>query len=175
KAVKLGLAAAVVPAAELVDAAKKLILEAKVDPVQPWDKKGFQMPGGSGFFNPEMGAVFNFAATSIAGSTQRNLPAPIGALTAVARGTATSLDHGMHIEACEFGKLVMNPVAVNMVRTLFVSKGDLEKLKARPAGIEPAQLKTIGVVGAGLMGGGVALVSAQAGLNVVMLAATQEQ
>src|SRR5690606_19648119 len=113
--------------------------------------------------------------TAVATDANRTLPAPLGALTAIAHGTAVPFDAGQEIEAIEFAKLIRNPVAVNMVRTLFVSKGDLEKLKARPAGIEPAQLKTIGVIGAGLMGGGVAQVSAQAGLNVVMIDATAEQ
>jgi 3-hydroxyacyl-CoA dehydrogenase/enoyl-CoA hydratase/3-hydroxybutyryl-CoA epimerase len=174
KALKAGIVNAVVEPDQLVAAAKKWILDGG-EGVQPWDKKGFQVPGGAGFADASLGDFYNLAATQIAKDTNRNLPAPLGALTAISHGTAVPIDAGLQIEAVEFAKLIRNPVAVNMVRTLFVSKGELEKLKARPAGIEPAQLKTIGVIGAGLMGGGVAQVSAQAGLNVVLIDATAEQ
>jgi 3-hydroxyacyl-CoA dehydrogenase/enoyl-CoA hydratase/3-hydroxybutyryl-CoA epimerase len=173
-ALKAGVVHAVVEADQIIAAAKKWILDGG-EPVQPWDKKGYKIPGGSGFADASLGEFFNLAATTVARETNRNLPAPIGALTAIAHGTAVPIEAGLHIEAVEFGKLARDPVAVSMVRTLFVSKGELEKLKARPAGIEPAQLKTIGVIGAGLMGGGIAQASAKAGLNVVMIDATIEQ
>jgi 3-hydroxyacyl-CoA dehydrogenase/enoyl-CoA hydratase/3-hydroxybutyryl-CoA epimerase len=174
KALKAGIVNEVVEPAQLIEAAKKWILNGG-EGVQPWDRKGFQVPGGAGFSDASLGDFYNMAATQAAVTTNRNLPAPIAALTAIAHGTAVPFDAGQEIESVEFARLIRDPVAVNMVRTLFVSKGELEKLKARPAGIEPAQLKTIGVIGAGLMGGGVAQVSAQAGLNVVMIDATAEQ
>ena len=173
-ALEKGVVQEVVPAANLVAAAKAWVLE-KGDPVQPWDKKGFAVPGGAGFANEALGNLFNFTATSIAKETNRNLPAPIGALTAIARGTIVPFDAGMHIEACQFAKLVLDPTAVNMVRAMFVNKSELDKLVNRPKGIAPAKLATIGIIGAGLMGVGVAQVSGQAGLNVVMLDASAEQ
>jgi 3-hydroxyacyl-CoA dehydrogenase/enoyl-CoA hydratase/3-hydroxybutyryl-CoA epimerase len=173
-ALEKGVIQEVAPAAELVPAAKEWIL-GRGNPVQPWDKKGFVVPGGAGFANEELGNLYNLTATSIARETNRNLPAPMGALTAIARGTIVPFDAGLHIEACQFAKLLLDPTAVNMVRTMFVNKGELDKLVNRPKGIEPAQLATIGIIGAGLMGAGVAHVSGQAGLNVVMLDASAEQ
>ncbi|MET0380069.1 MAG: enoyl-CoA hydratase-related protein, partial [Spongiibacteraceae bacterium] len=174
KALTAGIVNEVVAPDQIVEAGKRWILNGG-EGVQPWDKKGFQVPGGAGFADAALGDFYNLAATTVARETNRNLPAPLGALTAIAHGTAVPMDAGLQIEAVEFAKLIRSPVAVNMVRTLFVSKGDLEKLKARPANVEPAQIKTIGVIGAGLMGGGVAQVSAQAGLNVVMIDANQAQ
>src|SRR5690606_14540863 len=106
------------------------------------------VPGGAGFMGPEPGATFNLAATSIARETNRNYPAPIALLTAVAHGTSVPMDAALHIESCQFAKLLMDPVARNMMRTLFVNQGELDKLARRPQDAAPANLKTIGVVGA---------------------------
>lgn len=174
KALELGIVQQVVPAAELLQAAKNWVLS-QPEATQPWDRKGFVIPGGAGFADADLGGLYNFNATSIANSTARNLPAPIALLTAVARGTCVPFDAGLHIEACHFAKLVLDPVARNMVRTLFVNKGELDKLQRRPANVEPAVLNKIGVLGAGLMGAGIAQVAAQAGLSVVMLDASFEK
>ena len=174
EALAKGLVNEVVAADQLLHAAGRWILE-KGDSVQAWDKKGFKVPGGAGFADADLGGLYNLTATSIARETNHNLPAPIGALIAIARGTAVPFDAGMHIEACQFAKLIMDPTAVNMVRALFVNKGELDKLVNRPKGVEPAKLGTIGIIGAGLMGAGIAQVSGQAGLNVVMLDASAEQ
>lgn len=174
KALELGLVERLVPAGELLAVAEQLVLDCK-DASQPWDRKGFAVPGGAGFMGPEPGATFNLSATTIARETNRNYPAPIALLTAVAHGTAVPMDAALHIESCQFAKLLMDPVARNMMRTLFVNKGELDKLARRPQGSAPANLKTVGVVGAGLMGAGVAHVAAQAGLAVVMLDASEAQ
>ena len=173
-ALEKGIVDEVVPQEQLLAAATSWILN-HGDAQQPWDKKGFLVPGGAGFADTELGNLYNLTATQIARDTGRNLPAPIALLTAVARGTAVPIDAGLHIEACEFAKLVMDPVACNMVRTLFVNKGELEKLSRRPHGIAPASLCKIGVIGAGLMGAGIAHSSAAAGLEVVLLDSSAEQ
>lgn len=174
KALEMGIVHQVVPKADLVDAAKAWVLDHR-DAQQPWDKKGFVIPGGAGFADADLGGLYNFNATQIALNTARNLPAPIALLTAVARGTCVPFDAGLHIEACEFAKLVLDPTARNMVRTLFVSKGELDKLKRRPLDVAPATFSKIGVLGAGLMGAGIAQVAAQAGLPVMMLDASAEK
>ncbi|MFJ3370574.1 3-hydroxyacyl-CoA dehydrogenase NAD-binding domain-containing protein [Pseudomonas sp. NPDC086251] len=159
---------------QLLPAARAWILE-HTDAQQPWDKKGYQVPGGAGFADVELGNLFNLTATQIARDTGRNLPAPIALLRAVAHGTCVPIDAGLHIESCEFAKLVLDPTACNMVRTLFVNKGELEKLARRPKAVEPASIVKVGVVGAGLMGGGIAHSAAVAGLQVILLDASAEQ
>lgn len=169
-----GIVDGVLGADQLLPAARAWILE-HADAQQPWDKKGYQVPGGSGFADVELGNLFNLTTTQIARDTARNLPAPIALLRAVAHGTCVPIDAGLHIESCEFAKLVLDPTACNMVRTLFVNKGELEKLTRRPPAIEPATITTVGVVGAGLMGSGIAHSAALAGLQVVLLDASAEQ
>ncbi|WAH55405.1 3-hydroxyacyl-CoA dehydrogenase NAD-binding domain-containing protein [Pseudomonas silvicola] len=173
-ALEKGLVDEVVATDGLLAAATQWLLQSPRT-VQPWDEKGFSIPGGAGFADVELGNLYNLTATQIARDTARNLPAPIALLTAVARGTAVPLEQGLHIEACEFAKLVMDPTARNMVRTLFVNKGELEKLIRRPNAIPPASIRCVGVVGAGLMGAGIAHSSAAAGLQVILLDATAAQ
>ncbi|MCE4071462.1 MULTISPECIES: 3-hydroxyacyl-CoA dehydrogenase NAD-binding domain-containing protein [Pseudomonas] len=174
KAVELGLVDRLAATEELLQVAETLALEVE-DATQPWDRKGYSVPGGAGFMGPEPGATFNLTATSLARETNRNYPAPIALLSAVAHGTAVPMDAALHIESCQFAKLLMDPVARNMMRTLFVNKGELDKLARRPHGIDTANQTRVGVVGAGLMGAGVAHVAALAGFAVVMLDASAEQ
>ncbi|WP_075791002.1 3-hydroxyacyl-CoA dehydrogenase NAD-binding domain-containing protein [Massilia putida] len=162
-----------VAGADLVKVARSMV--AAANPVQPWDRKGYQVPGGAGFFDVDLGAAYNLTATSIAKDTARNYPAPIALLTVVARGVMLPMDAALHLESCHFAKLVLDPVARNMVRTSFVSKGELDKLARRPRDIPPGKLSQVGVIGAGLMGGGVAQVCAAAGLEVRLVDATLEQ
>lgn len=174
KALELGIVDAVVSPESLIDSACQIIMDG-IDPVKPWDKKGFAIPGGSGFFNADLGNTYNYLTTTICRDTQRNTPAPLALLTAVARGTAVPFDTGLHIESCYFAKLILDPTARNMVRTLFVSKGELDKLSRRPKGIDKASFQTIGVIGSGLMGGGIAQSAAKAGIDVVLIDISEEQ
>jgi 3-hydroxyacyl-CoA dehydrogenase/enoyl-CoA hydratase/3-hydroxybutyryl-CoA epimerase len=172
QALELGIVTSTV-ATGLVEVARAQA--AGTNPVQPWDRKGYQVPGGASFFDADLGATYNLTATSIAKDTNRNYPAPIALLTVVARGAFLPMDAALHLESCHFARLVLDPVARNMVRTSFVSKGELDKLARRPKDVAPASLKQVGVVGAGLMGSGVAQVCAAAGLAVVLIDASVAQ
>ncbi|MDF1691399.1 MAG: 3-hydroxyacyl-CoA dehydrogenase NAD-binding domain-containing protein [Zhongshania sp.] len=174
KALELGIVDAIVAPEKLIEAACQQITDG-LDPIKPWDKKGYTIPGGSGFFDADLGNLYNYLTSTICRDTQRNTPAPLALLTAVARGTAVPFDAGLHIESCYFAKLILDPTARNMVRTLFVSKGELDKLSRRPKGIDKASFQTIGVIGSGLMGGGIAQSAAKAGIDVVLLDISDEQ
>ena len=71
-------------------------------------------------------------------------------------------------------KLLRDPVAGNMIRSLFINKQSADKLRARPKDVEKSKVTNLGMLGAGMMGSGIALVSAQAGINVVLLDSTIE-
>lgn len=173
-ALKQGIVHAVAAPDQIVAAARAWLID-EPNAQQPWDQKGFNIPGGGGFQTLELGQLYNLSATQISRDTQHNLPAPIALLSAVARGTAVPIDAGLHVEACSFAKLVLNPVARNIARTMFVSKGELDKGMRRPRGAAPVSHRRIGVIGAGLMGAGVAQSAAAVGIDVALIDATLAQ
>lgn len=173
KAHKLGFIDAVVPAVDLLDSAAAWIRE-NPNPQQPWDQKGFKVPGGAGPFNPKIAQVFMGGSALIAQKTQHNYPAPIAILSSVYEGTILPMDTALKVESRYFTSLFLDPVYRNMTRTLFINKGAAEKGARRPKGIEPSRCQKIGMLGAGMMGAGIAFVSAKAGIEVVLLDASQE-
>jgi 3-hydroxyacyl-CoA dehydrogenase/enoyl-CoA hydratase/3-hydroxybutyryl-CoA epimerase len=167
QALEMGLVHELAPVAEIVERAKHWVLNTG-DPEQPWDKRGFEVPGG-GLTHPAVAQVLMGGNALIAKNTKHNYPAPIAAQSAMFEGCATSIDAGLAIESQYFGTLLAGPVARNMMRTLFVNKGKAEKLVRRPEGIEKSQVTKLGILGAGMMGAGIAYVAARAGIEVVLL------
>ena len=172
QALEMGLVHELAPADQVVERARRWVLE-EGDPVAPWDKKGFKIPHG-GLMSPTTAQTFMAGTALVAKNTRHNYPAPIAAQSAMFEGCATSFDDGLRIESQYFGTLLAGPVARNMMRTLFVSKGKADKLARRPEGVEPSQVRKLGILGAGMMGAGIAYVSAQAGIEVVLLDTSQE-
>ena len=172
QALEMGLVHELAPAAEVVERAKAWIIE-KGDPEQPWDKKGFKIPGG-GLAHPGTAQTFMVGNALVAKNTRHNYPAPIAAQSAIFEGCATSFDDGLKIESQYFGSLLSGPVARNMMRSLFVNKGKADKLARRPEGFEKSQVRKLGILGAGMMGAGIAFVSAKAGMEVVLLDTSME-
>ena len=172
QALEMGLVHELAPVAEIVERARTWVLE-KGDAEQPWDKKGFKFPGG-GLSHPMTAQTFMGGNALLAKATKHNYPAPIAAQSAIFEGCATTFDDGLKIESQYFGTLLAGPVARNMMRTLFVNKGKADKLARRPQGIEKSKVKKLGVLGAGMMGAGIAFVSAKAGMEVVLLDTSRE-
>jgi 3-hydroxyacyl-CoA dehydrogenase/enoyl-CoA hydratase/3-hydroxybutyryl-CoA epimerase len=157
-----------------VDVAREWVLE-DGNHEQPWDKKGFKVPGGAGLMNPSAIQTFMFGTSLLQKMTNHNYPAPIAIMSAVYEGTVLPIDTALDVETKHFVALLMDPVSRNMTRTLFVNKGAADKLVRRPKGPEKRPVTKLGILGAGMMGAGVAFVSARAGMQVVLLDTTQEQ
>ncbi|EEB70395.1 3-hydroxyacyl-CoA dehydrogenase, C-terminal domain family [Ruegeria sp. R11] len=155
-------------------AARAWVLEAKdADIVKPWDQKGYKMPGGAPY-HPSGFMTFLGAAAMVHGKTFGAFPAAKALLSAVYEGAIVPFDTALKIEARWFTHVLMNPSSEAMIRSLFLNKEALEKGAVRPAGIEDQSVKKIGVLGAGMMGAGIALVSAQAGMEVVLIDRDQD-
>ena len=126
-----GLVHEVVPAGELLAAAKRWLTSPQAKAVQPWDEKSFKVPGGAGGMNPNAVQTFIAANAMTHDKTQGNCPAAQAILSCVYEGTQVPIDLGLKIEAKYFLSLLRGTVAPNMIRSLFVNKGKADKLARR--------------------------------------------
>ncbi len=158
---------------QLMARAREWVLGAKdADLVKPWDAKGYKVPGGAPY-HPAGYMTFVGASAMVHSKTFGVYPAAKALLSAVYEGLQVPFDTALKIEARYFTNLLMNPSSGAMVRSLFVNKQALEKGANRPD-VPDERVKKVGVLGAGMMGAGIAYVSANAGIEVVLIDASQE-
>ncbi len=174
EALKLGIVHATAPADQVLEKAREWLL-ATPSAEQPWDKKNFRVPGGAGPMAAHANQTFVAGNALTSANTNGNYPAPNAILSCVFEGTQVPMDTGLRIESKYFGKLLSGAVARNLIRTMFINKGLADKLVSRPKGVAKSKVQKLGVLGAGMMGAGVAHVSAKAGIQVVLLDSTLEQ
>jgi len=173
KAKSEGLIDEVVPADELMARAKDWVLNAKdADLVKPWDAKGYKVPGGAPY-HPAGFMTFVGASVMVHSKTWGVYPAARALLSAVYEGLQVPFDVALRIEARQFTNLLLNPSSQAMTRSLFINKQALEKGANRPEAPDQS-VKKVGVLGAGMMGAGIAYVSANAGMEVVLIDAKQD-
>ncbi|SES72125.1 3-hydroxyacyl-CoA dehydrogenase NAD-binding domain-containing protein [Oceanicella actignis] len=174
KAKAAGVVDEVVPADQLLARAKEWVLNAGPDDVvKPWDRKGYKIPGGAPY-HPAGFQTFVGASAMIHARTQGVYPAAQALLAAVYEGMLVPFDTALKIEARWFTKVLMNPSSEAMIRSLFINKEALEKGAVRPAGVPDMRVRKLGVLGAGMMGAGIAFVAARAGIEVVLMDRDQE-
>ncbi len=163
----------VVEADQLLSRAKEWVLAAKpADLVKPWDDKSYKMPGGNPY-HPAGYMTFVGASAMVHSKTFGVYPAAKALLSAVYEGALVPFDTALKIEARWFTQALMNPSSGAMIRSLFINKEALEKGAVRPAAPDQS-VKKLGVIGAGMMGAGIAYVAANAGIEVVLIDAAQE-
>ncbi|WP_312781250.1 3-hydroxyacyl-CoA dehydrogenase NAD-binding domain-containing protein [Brevundimonas sp.] len=141
--------------------------------VQPWDDKSFKLPGG-GPYHPAGIQNFLVGNAMIRKQTYGNYPAATNLMKAVYEGVQVPMDAALRIETRYFIKTLMTPQAQAMIRSLFLSKQELDKGAVRPAGVPKSDAKKVTVLGAGMMGAGVAYVQVMAGIETVLIDQTQE-
>jgi 3-hydroxyacyl-CoA dehydrogenase/enoyl-CoA hydratase/3-hydroxybutyryl-CoA epimerase len=162
----------VVPPGDLVPKAKAWI-KAGGTAKAPWDVDGFRLPGGQVYSKAGM-MVFPPANALYRRETYDNYPAARAIMQVVYEGLQLPMDQALRVESRYFAKILRSPEAAAMIRSLFVSMQELNKGARRPAEVPAKPVKKIGVLGAGFMGAGVAYVSAQAGIHVVLIDRDQE-
>ena len=161
------------PSQDLMARAKEWILSATdADIVKPWDQKGWKMPGGAPY-HPQGFMTFVGASAMINGKTKGVYPAAKALLSSIYEGAQVPFDTALKIEARWFTSILMNPSSEAMIRSLFVNKQALEKGANRPQ-VADETVKKVGILGAGMMGAGIAYVSANAGIDVVLIDRDQD-
>ncbi len=172
QAKKMGLVNEVAPADQIVALAKAWV-KANPGAKAPWDDPKFRPPSGK-VFSPQGMMIWPPANAIYRRETYDNYPAAKAVLASVFEGLQLPMDLALAVESKYFAKILLSKEAGAMIRSLFLSMGELNKGVRRPAGVPPSNLKKLGVLGAGLMGAGIAYVSASAGLEVVLIDRDQE-
>ncbi|MBW2211800.1 MAG: enoyl-CoA hydratase/isomerase family protein [Deltaproteobacteria bacterium] len=167
KALEKGLVDELVEPHHLISAAKKWINE-DGNATQPWDEKHYKVPGGGAdsvtFAQTMMGS--NAMAHA---NTYGNMPSQQAILQSVYDGLRLPMDRAGKVETRQFIRVLQDPTARAMLRTLFFSLQECQKGARRPKDVPRFDVKRVGIIGAGLMGQGIAHVSAKVGIDVVLL------
>lgn len=175
QAKELGLVDEVVRSAdELIRAAKAWIM-AHPEAVQPWDVKGYEIPGGTPS-TPAMATYFTSLPAMLRKQTNgAPMPAPRAIVAAAVEGSQVTFEAASLIETRYFVSLVTGQVAKNMMKAYFFDLQTINSGGSRPDGFEKFKATKVGVIGAGMMGAAIAYVSAKAGIDVVLKDLTMER
>ncbi|HZE39243.1 MAG TPA: 3-hydroxyacyl-CoA dehydrogenase NAD-binding domain-containing protein [Stackebrandtia sp.] len=149
----------------LLDAARRWVLS-DPEPTQPWDAKGYRMPGGSPT-DPGSGQLLAAAPAMLVAKTHRAYPAPEKILAAAVEGAQVDVDTALDIETRYFIELATGQVSKNMINALWFQLNEINGGRSRPEAPR-SKVSKVGVLGAGMMGAGIAYVSAFAGIDVVL-------
>ena len=167
RAKAMGLVHQVAEPDQLIPAARQMIRDG-LKPVQPWDEKGFKVPGG-GIWTPASAQLWPAASAILRRETYGNYPGALAILKCVYEGLQVPFETGLRIEQRYFTHILQTTEAFSMIRSLFVSMQELGKGARRPAGQPKATFDKVAVVGAGFMGASIAYVTAAAGIPVVLI------
>ncbi|MEU6391805.1 3-hydroxyacyl-CoA dehydrogenase NAD-binding domain-containing protein [Streptomyces sp. NPDC046939] len=152
---------------EMIEKARAFI-DANPESQQPWDRPGYRIPGGTPA-NPKFAA--NLPAFPANLKKQLNgapYPAPRNILAAAVEGSQVDFETALTIEARYFTELVTGQTAKNMIQAFFFDLQAVNSGANRPKGIEPRKVTKVAVLGAGMMGAGIAYSCARAGIEVVL-------
>jgi 3-hydroxyacyl-CoA dehydrogenase/enoyl-CoA hydratase/3-hydroxybutyryl-CoA epimerase len=140
---------------------------------QPWDLPKFRFPGGDSR-SPAVAQLFSVAPSVASAKSYGNYPAVQHIMSAVFEGGLLDFDSASVVESRYFAACAMSPESRNLIGTLWYQLNAIKKGASRPTGVPASKVRQLGVLGAGMMGAGIAYVSARAGIDVVLLDATQE-
>ena len=135
---------------------------------QPWDLPKFKFPGGDSK-SPAMAQLWSVAPSVAASKSYGNYPAVQHIMSSVFEGGLMDFDSASVVESRYFAACVMSQESKNIINTLWYQLNAIKKGASRPSGVPATQVKKLGILGAGMMGAGIAYVSARVGLEVVLL------
>jgi 3-hydroxyacyl-CoA dehydrogenase/enoyl-CoA hydratase/3-hydroxybutyryl-CoA epimerase len=134
---------------------------------QPWLRKGFQIPGGNAF-TPGNAGLLAMAPAVLRKKTRGLLPAPEAILAVAAESSVAGYQAAMLIESRHFDALIRGPVSAALIGTMYKQLNEIEGKASRPPAVPTRLVTTIGVLGAGMMGRGIAFACASVGINVLL-------
>jgi len=132
-----------------------------------WDRKDYKMPGGTPS-SPKIAGILSVAPAVLKQKTRGLYPAPEAALAAMVEGAMVDFDTAMRVESRYLAALMVSPVAKNMINTFFFNLNAIKGGQSRPKGVPRYQPKKVGVLGAGMMGSGIAYAQATKGIATVL-------
>ena len=157
---------------ELMEKARAWVL-ANPKAAQPWDQPKFKFPGGDSR-SPAIAQMWAIAPSIASQKTWGNYPAVRHIMSSVFEGGLLDIEAASVVESRYFAACAISPEAKNIIGTLWYQLNAIKKGASRPAGVAPSKVKKLGILGAGMMGAGIAFVSAKVGIEVVLLDSTQE-
>ncbi len=152
---------------ELVSKAKEWV-KANPEAVQPWDQKGYKIPGGTPSVPKFAQNLPAFPANLRKQLKNAPMPAPYNIMCAAVEGSQVDIDNAAKIESRYFADLVVGQVSTNMINAFFFDLQKINKGGSRPDGYEKHTARKVVVLGAGMMGAGIAYSCAMAGIEVVL-------
>ncbi|MFE7761520.1 3-hydroxyacyl-CoA dehydrogenase NAD-binding domain-containing protein [Streptomyces sp. NPDC057438] len=158
---------------ELMDKARAFI-DANPESKQPWDLPGYRIPGGTPSHPKFAANLPAFPATLRKQTGGAPYPAPRSILAAAVEGAQVDFETAQVIEARYFVELAAGQTSKNMIQAFFFDLQAVNSGANRPQGIEPRQVRRAAVLGAGMMGAGIAYSCARAGIDVVLKDVTPE-
>ncbi|HYF44254.1 MAG TPA: 3-hydroxyacyl-CoA dehydrogenase NAD-binding domain-containing protein [Ramlibacter sp.] len=167
EALELGLVHELVADAAALRPAALAWIAAHPQAQQPWDDKHYKMPGGTPA-NPKVAAALTVAPAMLRQKTRGLYPAPEYALAAMVEGAQVDFDTALRIESRYLAKLIASPVAKNMINTFFFNMNAIKGGQSRPKDVPRWKPEKVGVLGAGMMGAGIAYAQASRGIATVL-------
>ena len=148
-------------------------ISANPSPVQPWDEEKFRMPGG-GPSSPAVSQMLSVAPAMVVAKTRGLYPAPKAIMAAMVEGAYVDFDTALRIESRYLAKLAVGGVAKNLI-SLFFNRTAIKSGASRPKDVPKWKATKVGILGAGMMGGGIAYANAARGVSCVLKDVTQEK
>ncbi len=168
QALKSGLVGELASSVEELHAKARAWILANPSPKQPWDSPKFRYPGGDSR-SPTTAQLFSVAPSMVSAKSCGNYPAITHILSCVFEGGVVGIDAALEIESRYFAACAMSQESKNLIGTLWYQLQAIEKGASRPAGFAARRVKRLGILGAGMMGAGIAYVAARAGIDVMLL------